>query len=534
MKKTAFSRGGLPKIFMDRFGQHVTGFISGFDRLRFRATLRPLFQPGGLEIYLYSCKVLIKDFAKFAKELTDQIRKAAYSHFEQLGAPIRYVADSSLSKEDLARELARQQGISTGPMCLLASVEPCLSFQLRGDRQIKQLCLVLEHSKCTHLYHYIAHPELGQLNVRLQTWFPFSVDVCLNGRQWLARQMDQVGIAYTQRDNCFVWIEDCVKAQHLFAQQLQTNWARLLDGLLELAHPLYQQITGRMQGLHYYWSVSQSEYATDILFDHPKNLQPLYQQFIHHAVKTFQSPDVMRFLGNRYTEITGKVHPAFKGQVTTRLKERPEGVRIRHSLNGNSIKLYDKEGSVLRPETTINHPEQFKVYRPKEGDENGQKQWRKLRRGVADLYRRAQVSHQANQRYLEALASVTGTSPLRDQAAKICQAVLYHRRPYRGLNPLAEADYQLLRALSRGEFTLNGLRHADLRRLLYKPSQAPEQRRRNSAAVTRQLALLRAHSLIKKIPHTHRYQLTAKGRQIITALLAACRADVEQLTKLAA
>ena len=181
---------------MDRFGQHVTGFTSGFDRLRFRATLRPLFQPGGLEIYLYSCKVLLKDFAKLAKELTNQIRKAAYSHFEQLNLPIRYVADSSLSKEDLARELARKQAIASGPICLLACVEPCLSFQLRGDRQAKQLRLVLEHSKCTHLYHYFAHPHFGQLHVRVQTWFPFSVDVCLNGRQWLARQMDRAGLAY--------------------------------------------------------------------------------------------------------------------------------------------------------------------------------------------------------------------------------------------------------------------------------------------------------------------------------------------------
>jgi hypothetical protein len=534
MKKAAFSRGGLPKIFMDRFGQHVTGFISGFDRLRFRATLRPLFQPGGLEIYLYSCKVLVKDFAKFAKELTHQIRKAAYGHFEQLGVPIRYVADSSLSKEDLARELAREKSISTGPMCLLACVEPCLSFQLRGDRQAKQLRLVLEHSKCTHLYHYLAHPEFGQLHVRVQTWFPFSVDVCLNGRQWLARQMDQAGIAYKQRDNCFVWIEDSLKAQQLFEHQLHANWTGLLDGLLELAHPLYRQITDRMQGLHYYWSVSQSEYATDILFDQPKNLQPLYQQFIHHAVKTFQSPDVMRFLGNRHAETTGKVHPAFKGQVTTRLKERPEGVRLRHSLKGNSIKLYDKEGSVLRPETTINHPEQFKVYRPKEGDQNGQKQWRILRRGVADLYRRAQLSHQANYRYLEALASITGTTPLRDQTAAVTKAVLYRKRRYRGLNPLAQADYQLLRAISRGEFTLNGMRNADLRALLFKPSTCPQLRRRNSSLVTRQLALLRAHGLLKKIPHTHRYQLTTKGRQIVTALLAACDADVEQLTKMAA
>ena len=91
MKKAAFSRGGLPKIFMDRFGQHVRGFISGLDRLRFRATLRPLFQPGGLEIYLYSGKVLLKDFGKLAKELTDQIRTAASPPFRAAEAadPIR-------------------------------------------------------------------------------------------------------------------------------------------------------------------------------------------------------------------------------------------------------------------------------------------------------------------------------------------------------------------------------------------------------------------------------------------------------------
>jgi hypothetical protein len=65
---------------------------------------------------------------------------------------------------------------------------------------------------------------------------------------------------------------------------------------------------------------------------------------------------------------TGKVHRCFKGQATTSLKERPEGVRLRHTLNGNSLKLYDKEGRNLRVETTVLHPEQFKVYRPKEGN----------------------------------------------------------------------------------------------------------------------------------------------------------------------
>lgn len=212
MKKGAFSRDGLPKVFMDRFGQHVTGFISGFDRLRFRATLRPLFEPGGIEIYLNSCKVLIKDFARFASSLTERIRTEAYERFRQWDRPIQYVNEPSLSKEDLVRVLAKKHGITTGPICLLACVEPCLSFQLRGDRSSKRIHLVLEHSKCTHLYHYFLHPSFGQLHVRVQTWFPFSVDVCFNGREWLAHQMDQAGIAYRKRDNCFVWIQNCAQA----------------------------------------------------------------------------------------------------------------------------------------------------------------------------------------------------------------------------------------------------------------------------------------------------------------------------------
>jgi len=216
------------------------------------------------------------------------------------------------------------------------------------------------------------------------------------------------------------------------------------------------------------------------------------------------------------------------------LKERPEGVRLRHTVNGNSLKMYDKYGNLLRLEATIIHPEEFKVYRPKEGDPEGPKTWRKLRRGVADLHRRAQVSQAANDRYLLALASTVGSNSLLQEAAGVCQSVLYHTRRYRALNPLCDQDYALLQAVSQGQFMLSGLRNRDLRARLYKPAKDSVLRRRQAAAVTRKLIMLRAHGLLHKIPHSHHYQLTPKGRGIITALLAACHADVEELTKLAA
>ena len=225
--KTAISQDGLPKNFLNRFGEHVTGFLSGLDRVRFRATLRPLFCPNGPEVYLNYCKVLIKNFKGFAQGLSDRVKKLAYDRFQQAGRPNIYLPSSQLSKEALVQELIAKEQIKEGPIALLSCVEPCLSFRVRGDRQTKMLRLVMESAKCTHLYHYYQHPEIGLMHIRVQTWFPFSVDVCLNGRQWLARQMDRAGIDYQQRDNCFIWIKDCAAAQELLDEQLRGDWPAL-------------------------------------------------------------------------------------------------------------------------------------------------------------------------------------------------------------------------------------------------------------------------------------------------------------------
>ena len=153
---------------------------------------------------------------------------------------------------------------------------------------------------------------------------------------------------------------------------------------------------------------------------------------------------------------------------------------------------------------------------------------------MADLYRRAELSQAANSRYLEALASVTGTTPLFQEAQSVCRALMVKGRRYRALNPWSTQDSALLEAITRGEFAINGLRNRDLVRLLYSSRAAAKDRRKRSAAITRKLALLRAHGLIRKIAGTHRYVLTSQGRRISTALLAARRADIDQLTRLAA
>jgi hypothetical protein len=515
---------GVPETFYSKFGQYVTAVLSGFDRIRFRGTMRMLYQPAMMDCYLGYCGVKLKDFKAFAESTTAKVKAAAYRAAALAGRPLEYLRSAQLSKEELAREVARRDKIKEGLIAIFTAVEPCLSYSLRGDRQTKQIKLVLEPRTCTHFYHYYLHEQMGLLHVRVQSWFPFSVDVCLNGREWLARQMDAAGIRYHQRDNCFVRVSDPSAAQDLFNQQLQTDWSARLDELLSLAHPLHAELAKPL-GQRYYWSATQSEFATDLCFKDVASLEALYPQFLHHAIRSFGSADVLRFLGRR----TPQMFRA--GEVKSTLKHRPEGVRLRHTVNGNSVKIYNKEASILRVETTIVHAEQFKVYRP---DPKGELKWQRLRRGVADLWRRAQVSQAANSRYLEALASVTGTTPLYQEAQSVCRPVFIKGKRYRALNPWSEKDGTLLEAISRGEFTINGLRNRDLQKLFYPGKQQSAQCRRQSATITRKLALLRAHGLIRKVSGTHRYTLTQNGRRIITALLAARRADVDQLTRMAA
>jgi hypothetical protein len=242
---------------------------------------------------------------------------------------------------------------------------------------------------------------------------------------------------------------------------------------------------------------------------------------------------VMRFLGRKVPMVNGR-YGKFAGEVVSTLKQRPEGVCLKHYVNGNSVKMYDKQGSVLRIETTIIQPRDFKVYR---GTEENPKalQWRDLRKGVVDLHRRAEVSRASNERYAAALASAQCSSPLKDLAEPLCRRTREDGRSVRALNPMGAQDAALLETVNRGEFAINGFRNRDVRRHLYATTTTTDakQQKRQSAAITRKLRLLRSHGLIKKVSRTHRYVLTNRGRNFITTVLAARCADAQALLKAA-
>jgi hypothetical protein len=523
--------------FTTKYADRLAGVLSGFDRLVFRGTLRRLAFVDGLRDYLWARKVLLKDFGSHAEAVSKRIKEACLARAKTLEVPIEYLPSADTSKEEVARQLAQARGITTGPVCLLTCVEPFRGFDIYRNAATQKLELVSRVRKCLHYYWYEIHPEFGFLNARLRTWFPFDLQICLNGREWLARQLETAGIGYERYDNCFAHVEDFAAAQALLEAQLRTPWPATLEALATQVNPLREALFGDFCP-GYYWTTYQSEWATDLVFQEPESLRRLYPLLVRHGMTTLGSADVLRFLGHKLGA-TGRIHGNFQGAVTSELKARVEGVRIKHRVNANSVKAYDKAytpaRAVLRAETTLNNVADLKVYRPKEGGPEDEKAWRRLRKGVADLHRRAAVSQAANERYLEALASVDDSATLEEQLRQVTAPVTWQGKRVRALQPFAAVDMALLAAVSRGEFTLNGLRNRDLRQILYgeDAGAAPEEVRRRAGRVTRQLRLLRAHGLLQKVPHTHRYQVTATGRETITAILTARHTPVSQLAQAA-
>jgi len=210
---------------------------------------------------------------------------------------------------------------------------------------------------------------------------------------------------------------------------------------------------------------------------------------VRHGMLSFSSADVMRYFGKKVNQ-SGTIPANFNGTLEIDLKRRQQGERVKYRMNGNSAKFYDKAysevGSVLRgAETTINTGDGIRVYRPKEGGPEEDLQWRPMRLGIADLHRRAEVSQKANERLLDALASVDDSRSVKELTADIQKPTRWGGRRVRGLRPWAE-DKGLLTAINHGDFLINGFRNRDLQKLLYgEEAESPVEHRRRSAAVSR-------------------------------------------------
>jgi hypothetical protein len=355
--------------------------------------------------------------------------------------------------------------------------------------------------------------ELGFMHVRLQSWFPFQIQIYVNGREWLARQLDKRGIGYERYENTFLRIDDMKTALRLCRSFSRRRWSRVFDVFARRVNPVLALIHS-LDFDDYYWAIDACEVATDLMWQSRRGLLDVLGNLFDHALRAFSAENVVRFLGH-------KCLPS-KNEVDTRYlcARRPESRRIKHYLRRNWIKMYDK-WSVLRIETVINNPTDFKVLRAvKDKRGRARRRWMRMGKGIGNLWRYLQIGEAANLRYIEALADVRPTGKAVAELDEVCRSRVVDGRRRPKLNLLAPQECHVFKALMAGEHAIHGLRNRDLRRHLFDVADSsPGEAKRRCARVSRLISKYRAHGLVAKVPGSRLYRVTPRGHRLMGAVL---------------
>jgi hypothetical protein len=290
-----------------------------FDRLIFKGHLTRFFHPRAIRQFLWSQGTPLTEFARWAKQATTTLVDHAEALAAEAGRPSIYLRetvtrDSGESKEELARSIAARDGITEGLVCVLRTVESCYSFTVA--HQAGRLEVIRRRRKCPWIYFYLIDPELGFIHVRVQSWLPFQIQIYVNGREWLARQLDQAGVGYLRHHNALLRVDDLDVAEQLCERFARRSWPAVLNVSARRINPLLPTINHANFG-GYYWVTDQAEVATDVMFRDRPSLTAIMPDLVRHATLNLSAVDVLHLLGR-------KLHPQLAAEVLTDAKRRPK------------------------------------------------------------------------------------------------------------------------------------------------------------------------------------------------------------------
>lgn len=487
--------------FHKKYEAKIEGTISCYDRMIISGSLTRWGHADAMTAYVVQERMKFTDFPKFALQINEQIRGSIAQTAASNAIRIEHISSpGKFNKEKEIQKRIGERGDQEGILAIFSSMEICDGYHYQWNGETQRGKITYRTSKCLYYYLYFIDKALGLCFLRIPTWLPCRLEFYCNGHNLLSRKLQKAGIDYTMEDNAFTFIDDYQKAQGLSDDLRVKDLHKWLDIFANRYIPFLRQ-----SQQSYRWTITQIEYATDIIFKRAEDLRLLYDEIILKSIHTVKP-------GNIATFFSRALAAHYSGEVTTRYNKLIQGTRIKHTIGANSLKMYDKAPRVLRIETTINHVSDFKVFREVQTRNNGpQQKYAKMKKTIYSLYDLAKQCRNINARYLDFIASFDDTSNGKKNLQQITRPVIEQQRSYRGFNVFDPFDEEVLVTLASGEFNIHGFRNKDIRARLSKQV--------SSSAMSRIIKRLHLHGLIKKINKTFKYYLTKLGRRTVLAAL---------------
>jgi hypothetical protein len=469
---------------------HVTFELEAIDRMYLNAYV-PSLQTGGGFVYFVKTQLGARVPSTMMVAPMSERFVAAIEHFVATERIDLVTFEKGQRKDDVAQKyLSRCEG-EEGVLFVGKAQEKASVFRTekRRDAQGKRFPWIIRSTAMpNHYYFYILDKDFGPLFIKFCTYFPYAVKVCLNGHEWLKRQLTRRGIAYEPLDNGIRSTDEAARVQEI-ANQLDATkidavvrkWFRRLPHPFAPAH--------RAAGYRYQLSILQAEFALTQVLDRPVTGRCFFEEVIRENLDIGR-PDQMQLIFNR--RVTRRTPGSFRTRVLT------EGVvpSLHVQYKKSKVKQYHKEGQALRTETTINDTYDFQIGR-----------------ALRNLPALREIGFTANRRLLRVESLSHDCLIGEDQLHAVTSPVLVADQRAAGLRFADPRVHALMHALCLFALAPTGFRHREFRdRVTQLQGRDPDTY--STGSMTYDLRRLRLHGLIERVPLSHRYRITPVGARV--------------------
>jgi len=470
--------------------RHVSFELEGIDRMYLNAYVPSLQYGGGMVYFLRTQLGVQVASTVMVAPMSKRFVQSIEEFVDTQGIDLVSFAKGERKDEVAQKYLAKFEGVEgvlfVGKAQEKASV--VRTEKRRDEAGKKYPWLIRSTAMVNHYYFYIVDRDFGPLFIKFCSYFPYSAKLCLNGHEWLKRQLAHRRITYEALDNGIRSTDQPARVQRI-ADSLDSKkidavfrkWLRRLPHPFAAAH--------RKAGYRYRLSILQAEFSLTQVLDRPLTGRCFFEEVIRENLDIGR-PDQVQLIFNR--RLTRRTPGSFRTRVLT------DGVvpSLHVQYKKSKIKQYHKEGQALRTETTINDTYDFTIGR-----------------SLSNLAALRQIGFTANRRLLRAERLSHDCLIGEDQLEAVSQPVLFDAQRAAGLRFGDRRVLALMQALCLFALSPIGFRNRDIRthvaQLLGRDPQTYP-----PGPTTYDLRRLRLHGLIERIPSTHRYRSTALGARV--------------------
>ena len=485
-------------IITEAHKEKISGVLNCYDRINIKCTAGTFGYADGMGIFFNIINRRCFDFHKVFEPITKEIVANAERIAVENNMEIEHIRNvKAFRKDDKIADILSERGDNEGLIKIYSQLEICKTYAPWTDKKSGKTYFKNDSTKRLHYYFYFMDRLFGLCFVKVPTVAPFVATVYFNGHGWLENKLKKENIAYQKIENAFTYIENYERAQELSDKMRVEDIHQALDIFMERYCPLPKK-----WNLHWNYTISQAEYASDIIFKKQDELKPIYDNIVKTAMHTVTPENIATFLGKRLTV-------KFEGEMGSRYNERVLGTRIKHQMGELSVKIYDKFGQILRIEVTAYNVSKLNTFRDvfKRNGEIVSKS-APVKKNIYSLFVLIPVFKNIIRRYLEFISSFDNPSDGIKKLDNITSNKKVNNKTFKGFNFFDKQDEKILLAIADGKFTINGLRARNLRSVF--PELKPWK-------ISNILKRLKSIGLIKKVANSYKYYVTALGKNTITA-----------------